>query len=45
MYVLIFFIVTASVLGTRREEGTFNTAAIFALSCLCATLLYSFRFA
>jgi len=45
MYVLIFFVLVVSMLGVRREEDNVNAAIVFGLSCICATLLYSFRFA
>lgn len=45
MFVVLFFLIAVSVLGTRVSEGRTANLCILGLSVLCATALYSFRFA
>lgn len=45
MFVVVFFLLVTAFLGTRIKKERSANLIIFALSALCAALLYSFRFA
>ncbi len=45
MFVVLFFLLAVSILGTKMQEGRNVNLVILALSVLCASALYSFRFA
>ena len=45
MFVVLLFLLVISVMGTRMRQGSTSNMVILMLSVLCASALYSFRFA
>lgn len=45
MFVIVFFVIAMTLLGTRKQDRSSTPVVIAALSFVCATMLFSFRFA